>query len=172
MHFIVRILPIANCTAYIIYMLYLLARVQAVIIIKSSNNKCHAGHTYLFRYFIFIKLKCENYVGWICLQHIKLFNFICRSIKPIAKLLDIMPGNTCKNVARHPEHNIVSWYNLEQWLMKPWWRRRMETFSALPVLCEWNPPVTGGFSLTKASDAELWYFRWFRLNKQSRCQLF
>ena len=26
-----------------------------------------------------------------------------------------------------------------------WWHHQMETFSALLVLCEGNPPVTGGF---------------------------
>ena len=37
-----------------------------------------------------------------------------------------------------------------------WWRHQMETFSVLLALCEgfrWIP-------LTKASDVELWYFRW------------
>ena len=37
-----------------------------------------------------------------------------------------------------------------------WWRHQMEIFSALLALCEgywWIP-------LTKASDAELWYFLW------------
>ena len=38
----------------------------------------------------------------------------------------------------------------------------METFSTLLALCEGNPPVTGDrwIPLTKASDAELWYFLW------------
>ena len=36
----------------------------------------------------------------------------------------------------------------------------METFSALLALCEGNPPVTDGFSMTKASDAELWCVLW------------
>ena len=39
-----------------------------------------------------------------------------------------------------------------------WLRQQVETFSALLALCEENPPVTGGFSPTKASDAELWFF--------------
>ena len=29
--------------------------------------------------------------------------------------------------------------------LRPWWRHQMETFSALLVLCERNPPVTGVF---------------------------
>ena len=41
-----------------------------------------------------------------------------------------------------------------------WWRHQMDTFSALLTLCEGNPPVTGGFPLTKAIAAELWYFLW------------
>ena len=36
----------------------------------------------------------------------------------------------------------------------------MEQFSLLLALCEGNPSVTGGFPLTKASDAELWCFFW------------
>ena len=32
----------------------------------------------------------------------------------------------------------------------------METFSALLALYEGNSPVTGEFTYTKASDAELW----------------
>ena len=32
--------------------------------------------------------------------------------------------------------------------------------SALLALCVGNPPVTGGFPLAKASDAELWCFLW------------
>ena len=42
----------------------------------------------------------------------------------------------------------------------PWWRHQMEAFSALLALCERNPPVTGGFSPTKASHAKLWCFLW------------
>ena len=33
-------------------------------------------------------------------------------------------------------------------------------FSALLAICEGNPPVTGGFPTTKASDAELWRLLW------------
>ena len=36
----------------------------------------------------------------------------------------------------------------------------METFSASLALYAGNSPVIGGFPLTKASDAELWYFIW------------
>ena len=32
----------------------------------------------------------------------------------------------------------------KHWL-PAWWRHQMETFSAILVLCEGNPPVTGGF---------------------------
>ena len=49
---------------------------------------------------------------------------------------------------------------LQDMLLCSWWRHRMEIFSALLALCEGNPPVTGGFSLTKANDAELWCFLW------------
>ena len=33
----------------------------------------------------------------------------------------------------------------------------METFSMLLVLCEGNPPVTGGFPSQKASNGDLWW---------------
>ena len=32
--------------------------------------------------------------------------------------------------------------------------------SASLALCEWGPPVTGGFPLTGTSDVELWLFLW------------
>ena len=45
-----------------------------------------------------------------------------------------------------------------KWFLRSRWRHQMETFSALLALCEGES--TGGFPLTKASDAELWCFRW------------
>ena len=47
-----------------------------------------------------------------------------------------------------------------------WWRHQMETVSASLALCE---GITGGFP-PKASDAELWYFFYLRLNKRSSKQ--
>ena len=38
-------------------------------------------------------------------------------------------------------------------LLRSWWRRDLDSFSALPALCEGNPPVTGGFPLQRASKA-------------------
>ena len=43
----------------------------------------------------------------------------------------------------------------------------METFSALLVLCEGNPPVTGGFPSQKPVTRGLDVFFGLRLNKQS-----
>ena len=40
------------------------------------------------------------------------------------------------------------------------WRYVMETLSTLPVFCEGNPPVTGGFPSQSVSNAMLWRFRW------------
>ena len=37
------------------------------------------------------------------------------------------------------------WHTQGSVLMFIWWRHQMETFSALLVLYEWNPPVTGRF---------------------------
>ena len=47
-----------------------------------------------------------------------------------------------------------------------WWRHLMEAFSTLLAFCEWKPPVTGGFPLTKASDAELGCFLWSAIEKK------
>ena len=43
--------------------------------------------------------------------------------------------------------------------MESWYRQQMDAFSALLALCE---KTTGHrwIPLTKASDAELWYFLW------------
>ena len=40
-------------------------------------------------------------------------------------------------------HKLCSWWGWGRNVL--WWRHQMETFSALLVLCEGNPPVTGGF---------------------------
>ena len=44
-------------------------------------------------------------------------------------------------------HYLFFWYSFKDYniLQKSWWRHQMETFSALPALCEGNPLVTGGF---------------------------
>ena len=51
----------------------------------------------------------------------------------------------------HPWNSIslerntaVFLYSIDVVLTYSWWRHQMETFSALPALCEGNPPVTGG----------------------------
>ena len=63
------------------------------------------------------------------------------------------------------ERKIIMGYNdiktcFDMLPLQPWWRHQMETVSALLSLCEGNPPVTGGFPLTKASDTEFWCFLW------------
>ena len=72
-------------------------------------------------------------------------------------------------------HNMLTLVNLLSFRIRistcsfariPWWRHPMETYSALLHLCEGNPPVTGGFPLTKANDAELWCFFDLHLNKR------
>ena len=45
------------------------------------------------------------------------------------------------------------WFNTFTDVTKPWWRHRMEIFSALLVICAGNSPVS-------VSDAELWCFLW------------
>ena len=41
-----------------------------------------------------------------------------------------------------------------------WGRHDLENIYALLALCEGNPQVTGGILSQRASNAELWYFRW------------
>ena len=46
-----------------------------------------------------------------------------------------------------------------------WWHHQMETFSALLAICTGNSPHRW-IPRTKASDAELWFFFYLRLNEQ------
>ena len=45
------------------------------------------------------------------------------------------------------------------------WRHAMETLSVLPVLCEGNPPITGGFPSQRAVSADSYVFFDVSLNK-------
>ena len=47
-----------------------------------------------------------------------------------------------------------------------WWRHQMETLSAWLVLCEGNPPVTGGFPLQRPVTRSFGVFFDLRLNKR------
>ena len=49
-----------------------------------------------------------------------------------------------------------------------WWRHHMETFSALLVLCEGNPPVTGGFPSQRPVMRSFDVFFDLRQNKRLR----
>ena len=57
-----------------------------------------------------------------------------------------------------------------------WWRHQMETFSASLVICDGNPPVTGGFPSQRRVTQSFDVFFDLRLNKrlskQSRCRWF
>ena len=50
----------------------------------------------------------------------------------------------------------------EQHTVNPWWRHKMETFSALLAICA-GIHRSRWFPHTKASDAELWCFPSFDL---------
>ena len=53
----------------------------------------------------------------------------------------------------------------------PWWRRQMETFTALLALCEGNSPVTPGFPSQRPVTRSFWCFLWSALDqthKQTR----
>ena len=64
---------------------------------------------------------------------------------PVRIIAEVCPGTTNVLLLRHSD----------EWTGDSWWRHQMETFSALLALCAGNSPVTGEFSRTKASDAEL-----------------
>ena len=51
-------------------------------------------------------------------------------------------------------------------LALPWWRHQMETFSALPVLCAGNSPVTGEFPTQRPVTRSFDVFFDLRLNKR------
>ena len=49
------------------------------------------------------------------------------------------------------------------WCRSPWWRREMETFSALLALWAGNSPVTGEFHAQRPVTRRVWYFLWSAL---------
>ena len=51
-----------------------------------------------------------------------------------------------------------------------WWRHRMETFSALLVLCAGNSPVSGEFPTQRPVTRSFDYFLHLHLNKRSSKQ--
>ena len=63
-------------------------------------------------------------------------------------------------------HNDIPsnlWYKTHQIKNKTWWRHQMETFS---VLLAFVREIHRWIPLTKASDAELWFFFDLRLDKR------
>ena len=51
---------------------------------------------------------------------------------------------------------------VDQWqsVNTTWWCHDTEMLSALPALCEENPPVTDRFHSQRVSYAQRWYFQW------------
>ena len=70
-------------------------------------------------------------------------------------------------------HTPILWLFLD--LVKAWWRHRLETFSALLVLYQGNPSVTGVFPTQRPVARSFYVFVDLRLNKrlskQSICAL-
>ena len=69
------------------------------------------------------------------------------------------------NLKEFSQIESISWNKcLLNWSTAPnlgtGWHHKIDTFSTLLALWEWNPPVTGGFHWQWASDAELWCFLW------------
>ena len=63
-------------------------------------------------------------------------------------------GGHCYRLSR------IHWRTNDWGSKRTWWRHQMETFSVFLALCGMNPLVTGGFPVTKASDADLWCVLW------------
>ena len=64
-------------------------------------------------------------------------------------------GNAFKNIPCEIRGDI--WLYSSQSMLNPSsWRDDMEKLSPLLVLCEGNPPVTGGFPSQSAGNTELW----------------
>ena len=61
-------------------------------------------------------------------------------------------------------------YRNEIWF--PWWRRQMETFSALLAICAVNSPITGDFHTQRPVMRCFDVFLYLRLSKQSWGSLF
>ena len=81
------------------------------------------------------------------------------------------PGVTRKSITRWCLCCYVS-----SFLLSPWWRHQMESFSALLDLCEGNSPVIGGFPSQSPETRSIYVFfdlrqdKW--LSKQSRRRWF
>ena len=73
--------------------------------------------------------------------------------------------NRCQVVSPPKEPAVLKACALYGIIMETitWWRHQMETFSALLTLCAGNSPFYRRIPLTKASDAELWFFFMFSL---------
>ena len=77
--------------------------------------------------------------------------------------LDIRDWYTQPEGNNHVQYNSR---NMRSVTVLSWWCHQTETLSVLLVLCEGNPPVTGGFSSQRASSAVLRCFFYIRLGKR------
>ena len=76
----------------------------------------------------------------------------------------VYPGKDGIFILQWPhEEQHLRWWCIRMWRptapqSASWWHHEMEMLSKFMAFCEWNPPVTGGFSSQKASNARLkWY---------------
>ena len=92
-------------------------------------------------------------------------------------LINVGSGNGLLPTGANPMLTYISkvqWQQSEGNLTNnlSWWRHQMETFSAILVLCEGNPPAIGGFPLPRPVTRNFDVFFDLRLNirlsKQSR----
>ena len=67
-------------------------------------------------------------------------------------ILTVGITNPCLAICSFMRMQLVVCNMNEVLIYSPWWRNKMEICSALLVLCEGNPPVTG------FPSAELWFF--------------
>ena len=67
-------------------------------------------------------------------------------------------GRTTREAAMiYKKYDVIWWRQFDEVTLS-WWHHQMETFSAVLVLCEGNPPVIGGFTSQMASYTEMFPF--------------
>ena len=98
-----------------------------------------------------IRWRSEASIVYFCTEHI-----LVVSIKNLLLQYFLSKQLTIAGDPHHPYGTNGSRFDTSY---TEWWRHQMETFSALPTLCEGNPQGKSPVDfLTKVSVAELWCF--------------
>ena len=82
------------------------------------------------------------------------------------KMLNRVSANEFIMLLKIVYHGRTVWGHSKMEKHFSWWRHQMDTFSALPALCERNPPVTDGFPSQRPGTRSFDVFFDLRLNKR------